>query len=57
MARCKMGTIEVNRESERIKIETETREQTIRKIDFWLPKLTDEELRMVSAFIRGMKKG
>lgn len=35
----------------------ETREQTIQKIEFHLPKLTDEQLRMVSGFIRGIQKG
>ena len=35
---------------------TETREQTIAKIEFRLPKLTDAQLRMVSAFIKGMEK-
>lgn len=34
----------------------ETRGETLRKIDFYLPTLTDEQLRMVSAFIRGIKK-
>lgn len=35
----------------------ETREQTMRKIEYNLPKLTDAQLRMVSAFIRGIRKG
>lgn len=35
---------------------TETREQTKEKIEFYLPKLTDSELRIVSAFIRGIVK-
>lgn len=35
---------------------TETREQTLKKIAFYLPKLTDSELRLAAAFIRGMKK-
>lgn len=35
---------------------TETREQTIRKIEFYIPSLTDSELRLAVAFIRGMKK-
>lgn len=35
---------------------TETREQTMDKIDFYIPMLTDSELRMVSAFIRGIVK-
>lgn len=33
----------------------ETREQTMAKIEYHLPKLTDKELRMVSGFIRGLK--
>lgn len=36
--------------------QTETREQTMAKIDFHLPTLTDKELRMVAAFVAGMKK-
>ena len=35
----------------------ETRGQTLKKIDFYLPELTDEQLRMVSGFIRGILKG
>ena len=35
----------------------ETREQTLAKIEFLLPTLTDAQLRMVSGFIRGIKKG
>ena len=34
----------------------ETREQTMRKIEFYLSKLTDKELRLVVSFMRGMKK-
>ena len=34
----------------------ETREQTMAKIEFYLPKLTDEQLRMVAGFIRGILK-
>lgn len=34
----------------------ETREQTLAKINFYLPELTDAQLRMVSAFIRGIRK-
>ncbi len=34
----------------------ETREQTLKKIEFHLPSLTDQELRMVAGFIRGIKK-
>lgn len=35
----------------------ETREQTLNKIEHHLPTLTDKELRLVSGFIRGIKKG
>lgn len=35
---------------------TETREQTMAKIEFRLPTLTDAQLRMVDAFIKGIKK-
>ena len=35
----------------------ETREQTLKKIEYNLPKLTDAQLRLVSAFIRGIIKG
>ena len=34
----------------------ETREQTIQKIEFHLPKLTDAQLRMAAGFIRGILK-
>ena len=34
----------------------EKREETISKIEFFLPMLTDSELRMVSGFIKGIKK-
>ena len=34
----------------------ETREQTLAKIQFYLPKLNDRELKMVAGFIRGLKK-
>lgn len=34
---------------------TETREQTLAKIEFNLPSLTDAELRLVSAFIKGIR--
>ena len=34
----------------------ETREQTVAKIEFFLPELTDAQLRMVSGFIKGIKK-
>ena len=37
-------------------LHTETREQTMAKIEFHLPGLTDAQLRMVAAFIRGIKK-
>lgn len=33
----------------------ETRDQTMAKIQYYLPKLTDKELRMVIGFIRGIK--
>lgn len=33
----------------------ETRDQTMTKIQFYLPKLTDKELRMVAGFVRGIK--
>lgn len=35
----------------------ETRGQTMNKILFHLPTLTDSQLRMVSGFIRGIQKG
>jgi hypothetical protein len=35
---------------------TETRDQTMQKIEFHLPTLTDAQLRMVAGFIRGIKK-
>lgn len=38
------------------KLNNETRGQTLKKIDFYLPELTDEQLRMVAAFIRGILK-
>ena len=34
----------------------EKREESISKIEFFLPMLTDAELRLVSGFIRGIKK-
>lgn len=34
----------------------ETREQTLAKINFFLPKLTDAQLRLVSAFMLGIDK-
>ena len=34
----------------------ETREQTLAKIDFYLPRLTDAQLRLVSAFMLGIAK-
>lgn len=33
---------------------TETREQTLKKIEFYLLKLTDSQLRMVCGFMRGI---
>lgn len=53
---CATETIVVSREGERVSNKGETREQTIRKIEFRLPTLTDEELRMVNGFIKGIKK-
>lgn len=38
------------------KLNIETREQTMSKIEFHLPTLTDEQLHMVYGFIRGIKK-
>ena len=38
------------------KVNIETREQTMAKIEFRLPTLTDAQLRMVSGFIRGIQK-
>lgn len=35
----------------------ETREQTLKKIEFFLPMLTDAQLRMVTGFIRGLTRG
>lgn len=35
---------------------TETREQTMTKIEFHLPSLTDAQLRLVAAFIKGIKR-
>lgn len=35
----------------------EKREQTLAKIYFYLPKLTDRQQKMVSGFIRGLLKG
>lgn len=34
----------------------ETREQALAKIYFYLPKLTDRQLKMVAGFIRGFLK-
>lgn len=34
----------------------ETREQTMSKIKFYLPTLTNEQLRIMAGLIRGMKK-
>lgn len=56
MGICATETIVVSREGERVSNKGETREQTIRKIEFRLPTLTDEELRMVNGFIKGIKK-
>ena len=35
----------------------EDREHTMKKIQFYLPDLTDQQLRLVSGFIKGLKKG
>ena len=35
----------------------EAREQSMAKIEFHLPTLTDAQLRMVSGFIHGIQKG
>ena len=35
----------------------EDREQTLKKIQFHLPDLTDQQLRLVNGFIKGLKKG
>ena len=35
----------------------ESREETVAKIEFYIPMLTDAELRMVSGFIRRIIKG
>jgi hypothetical protein len=35
----------------------ETKEQTRKKIEAYLPELTEKELRLVLAFIRGIRKG
>jgi hypothetical protein len=37
-------------------MEAQTREQTLKKIEFHIPELTDAQLRMVEAFIKGIKK-
>lgn len=36
---------------------SESREQTIKKISFYMKGLTDEQLRLVAAFMRGLKNG
>ena len=38
-------------------MEPETREQTMEVIQFYLPTLTDWQLRLVKAFIKGITKG
>ena len=40
----------------RMETKEETREQSIQKIQHYLPTLTDAELRLAAAFIRGIKK-
>lgn len=37
-------------------MEQESREQTVKKLEFYIPRLSDKELRLVAAFIRGMLK-
>lgn len=34
----------------------QTREESIRKIEYYIPNLTDRELALVTAFISGLKK-
>ena len=46
---------QTNREEHKLNIES--REQTMAKIEFHLPSLTDAQLRMVAGFIRGIQKG
>lgn len=36
---------------------TETKEQILEIIQFYLPTLTERQLRMVRGFIRGLKRG
>ena len=38
-------------------METATREQDMEVIEFYLPTLTDRQIRLVKAFIKGLKKG
>ncbi len=35
-------------------MEQESKEQTVKKLEFYIPRLSDKELRLVAAFIRGM---
>ena len=37
-------------------MEQETREQIMEVIQFYLPTLTDRQLRLVKAFIKGLKR-
>lgn len=37
-------------------METETRAQIMEVIEFYLPTLTDRQLRLVKAFIKGLKR-
>ena len=41
---------------DKIKNTTETRAQTIEKLKFYLPKLTDKQLRIVVGFAKGLWK-
>ena len=36
---------------------TDTRTETLQRIRDYLPELTEKELRLVLAFIRGIRKG
>lgn len=37
-------------------MDTQTREQTLKKIEFYLSKLSDKELYMVLGFARGLSR-
>ena len=48
---------DMNMEEKEIATETtETREQILEVINFYLPTLTERQLRMVRGFIRGLKR-